>query len=182
MLVNGIDMDTFLTHLRKLVISAVIKQSKHAKEYETKDTKLAGDKYVAAIETGGYWSSYVQFDKRVLIRAGVPTLLIPKAMADKENIPVEYRERCIQLQRNYNISIFKERNNYYRMLNGKPDIGDKDFVYAPPNNFGIPTDVPVHDLDPSHAHTLTASGIGDALVKKYPEKKYLKFLGPYAIP
>lgn len=182
MLVNGIDMDTFLTHLRKLVMSAVIKQSKHAKEYETKDTKLAGDKYVAAIETGGYWSSYVQFDKRVLIRAGVPTLLIPKAMADKENIPVEYRERCIQLQRNYNISIFKERNNYYRMLNGKPDIGDKDFVYAPPNNFGIPTDVPVHDLDPSHAHTLTASGIGDALVKKYPEKKYLKFLGPYGIP
>ena len=182
MLVNGIDMDTFLTHLRKLVMSAVIKQSKHAKAYETKDTKLAGDKYVAAIETGGYWSSYVQFDKRVLIRAGVPTLLIPKAMADKENIPVEYRERCIQLQRNYNISIFKERNNYYRMLNGKPDIGDKEFIYAPPNNFGIPTDVPVHELDPSHAHTLTASGIGDELVKKHPEKKYLKFLGPYGIP
>ena len=182
MLVNGIDMDTFLTHLRKLVMSAVIKQSKHAKAYETKDTKLAGDKYVAAIETGGYWSSYVQFDKRVLIHAGVPTLLIPKAMADKENIPVEYRERCIQLQRNYNISIFKERNNYYRMLNGKPDIGDKEFIYAPPNNFGIPTDVPVHELDPSHAHTLTASGIGDELVKKHPEKKYLKFLGPYGIP
>lgn len=182
MLVNGIDMDTFLTHLRKMVMSAVIKQSKLAKQYETKDTKLAGDKYVAAIETGLYWTSYVKFDRIVLERAGVPNIIIPRALADKENIPPEYRERVIEIQRNLNISLFKEKNNYYRMLNGKPDIEDTDFIYAPENKFGISTTVPVHELDPQQAHTLTSSGIAEELIKKYPEKKYLKFLGPYGIP
>lgn len=182
MLINGIDMDTFLLNLRKIVMSAVIKQTKYAKLTETKDTKLAGDKYVSAIETGDNWGSYVGFDRPILVKAGIPSILINRCLEDKELIPPEYRERVITLQKNFNITSFKERNNYYRMLNGKPDIGDRDFIYVPENDYGLPTNVPVHELDPQQAHLLTATDIVEELIKKHPTKKYLKFLGSYGIP
>ena len=86
MLYNGIDMDTFLLQLRKIIRSAVIKQSKQAKKYETKNTKLMGDAYVAAIETGDYWDSYITFERSVLVKAGIDRLLLTKCQQDKENI------------------------------------------------------------------------------------------------
>ena len=118
MLYNGIDMDTFLLQLRKIIQSAVIKQNKEARKYETKDTKLMGDAYVAAIDTGDFWDSYIHFERSVLLKAGIDRLLVTKCQQDKENIPAQYRDRVIQLQKNLIIGSFEERNNYYRMLHG----------------------------------------------------------------
>lgn len=182
MLYNGIDMDTFLLQLRKIIRSAVIKQTKQAKKYESKNTKLMGDAYVAAIETGDYWDSYITFERSVLVKAGIDRLLLTKCQQDKENIPPQYRDRVVQLQKNLIIGSFEEHNNYYRMLHGEPDMEDTDFVYVPENRFGIPTNVPVHELDPQLAHLVTTSGIADELIAKHPDKPYLKFLGGYAIP
>ena len=182
MLYNGIDMDTFLLQLRKIIQSAVIKQNKEARKYETKDTKLMGDAYVAAIDTGDFWDSYIHFERSVLLKAGIDRLLVTKCQQDKENIPAQYRDRVIQLQKNLIIGSFEERNNYYRMLHGMPDVEDKENIYVPENDFGVPTNVPVHELDPQLQHLVTTSGLADQLIKMYPKKKYLKFLGGYAIP
>lgn len=184
MLETAIQVDSFINELKYLVTNTVVKQSKVAKKYETLEMQKASGLYITMIESGDTWSAFVKFDSDVLLSAGVDPTMINTCMNDKEMIPRSIRSKAMSLQKNKIINNYVEKNDYYRMLNGEPSVEDEenlDFVYVPPNSYGVPIDVPVHKLSLENINYIRGSGILDDLIKEHPDKKYLKFLQPYNI-
>lgn len=185
MLETTVQIDSFLEALKTTVMGSCIKQSKIANKYESLETQKAANLYITMIESGNLWSAYVTFDSDVLISAGIDKNLVNYYIADKERIPYSLRDKIMRLQKEKIVNNYEEKNDYYRMLAGLPtmkEVEEKDFVYCPPNEYDIPTDIPVHLLNSEDTNYLRGSEIILELIKKYPDKKYLKFLGPFAIP
>ena len=163
----------------------VTKKTSEASVMETLDMTKEGDRYIAARLSRDTFLSHLNYDKDVIIKTGIndPTL-VEEYHEDRRNVPHKYRDTMLQLQRDKIINNYEEKNNYYRMLNGQPDIGDTDFVYVDEticDEYDIPKGVPVHKLDTIYISTLDIIGYLDKLKEKYPNKKYLGFLGTYSI-
>ena len=178
-------MGNFISQVKSILLSMVIKRDKAARLFETDlEYTKAADKYINTIDYGDYWDSYVTFDYDVLVDAGLDKTLIPYYMESKDNIPREMRSKVMALQKAKIINNYVEHNDYYRMLNGQPpyeDEVDKNWVYAPKNEYGIPTDIPVHKLATEDVSFMESVGILDELKKKYPNKGYLNYLGTKSI-
>lgn len=184
MLENTIQIDSFLEELKTAVLGSVIKREKLAAKYETLESRRNASQYITMIEAGDSWSAYIQFDTDILLSVGISADMITYYTLDKERIPYTLRNRIMQLQKEKIINNYVELNDYYRMLAGLPsleEIENEDFVYCPENDFGIPTDVPVHQLTLDHSNYLRGSTLLDQIIAAHPDKKYLKFLGSFAI-
>lgn len=185
MLQQNVQMGNFISQVKSILLSMVIKRDKAARLFETDlEYTKAADKYINTIDYGDYWDSYVTFDYDVLVDAGLDKTLIPYYMELKDNIPREMRSKVMALQKAKIINNYVERNDYYRMLNGQPpydDEVDKNWVYAPKNEYEIPTDIPVHKLATEDVSFMESVGILDELKKKYPNKGYLNYLGTKSI-
>ena len=193
-------MNTFLTQLKTLITSIVLKRNKSASVFETDiEYTKAADKYINTIDYGLNWDSYVMFDSDVLVdEAGLDVNLVSYYQADKENIPREVRTKLMEAQKrkiilSYRGATFEdkttaptwpgEKNDYYRMLAGQPPTTAtvSDYVYAPANDYSVPTTMPVHLLTLQQISLLQVSGIMDTIIAANPTKGYLKFLGEKAI-
>ena len=88
-------MNTFITQLKTLITSIVLKRNKSASVFETDiEYTKAADKYINTIDYGLNWDSYVMFDSDVLVDgAGLDVNLVSYYQADKENIPREVRTK-----------------------------------------------------------------------------------------
>lgn len=71
--------------------------------------------------------------------------------------------------------IYDEPNNYYRMLMGLPNKGDIEYIYNQDPRWA--TNVPIHQMSKVDRIEMERAGALDALIKKYPEKEYLVYLG-----
>ena len=173
-------LNSVFNNLKYIINSLVIKYDKKAKLYETLEIKREADKYISALLKQDTFNSYVKFDLDVIINSGVSdTELAELYSKNKNNIPIEKRDEIINLQRQKIINNYVEKNNYYRMLNGKPDIEDINFIYLDNDiydEYGIPY-IPIHLLDNSYISLLDSKGIINDLINKYPDKKYLNYLG-----
>ena len=184
MLRSNIQMNEFVVQLKILLRSMIVKRDKLAEAFETSlEFRKAADKYVNTIDNGDMWESYIKFDRDVLIAAGLDPTAISQYMTDKENIPREMRAKVVALEKQYIIDNYVEMNDYYLMLHGEPPIEDtaEDYIYVPDNDYGIPTNIPVHKLSIDYVNTLESTGILDTLKTKYPNKTYLNYLGRRAI-
>ena len=104
--------------------------------------------------------------------------------ADKNKIPVDMRNSVVKAyetalssydtESGYPV-FYTETNDYYRMLMGLPNKDDKDFVYV--NN----SKTPIHELPRVTRLELENDGILEDLIKKYPDKEYLKHIGRKSI-
>lgn len=185
MLEQSIDIDLFLGQLLTMVKSVVVKRSEEASKYETVDTRTEADRYIAMKEGGSSWSSFVLFDLDVMEAAGMNKQIIQSVYAgNKESIPYEFRDLVCQLQAEKIIDNYVEHNTYYRMLNGEPpeDTTEDEYVYMWDNDFGIPTNIPIHKLPNNYLEYINTSSIRQELKEKYPDKPYLQFLGSRSIP
>lgn len=180
MMYQGLQMDIFIRELKILLSSIVFKRIKEADKYETLEMTKSAEMYLMVVEGMDDFTSYVNFDYSVYKAAGVSDALISEYRLDKEKVPYGLRDSLIKLERQYIISNYVEKNNYYRMLNGLPDYGDTEFVYVPANNFDITTTVPVHQLDVTNMARLMNSGLLKTIIDSNPTKKYLNFLGDYS--
>ena len=185
MLEQSIDIDLFLGQLLVMVKSVVVKRSEEASKYETVDIRTEADRYIAMKEGGSSWSSFVLFDSDVMEAAGMNKQIIQSVYAgNKESIPYEFRDLVCQLQAEKIIDNYVEHNTYYRMLNGEPpeDATKDDYVYMWENDYGIPTNIPIHKLPNNYLEYINTSHIRQELKEKYPDKPYLQFLGSRSIP
>lgn len=178
---EGLQMDIFIKELKLLLDSVVIKRNKLADTYETLEmTKNAG-MYLMVVEGMDDFTSYVNFDSDVYTAAGVSDVLKSEYMADKTKIPYGLRDALVTLERQYILTNYVEKNNYYRMLNGLPDYGDTDYVYVPTNDYDISTTVPIHQLDTTNMARLMNSGLLTSIIAANPTKTYLNYIGDYSI-
>ena len=181
MMHDGLHMDIFIRELKSMLTTVITKRTVLAKEQETLDTTKAAEMFIMVTEGLDDFSSYNNFEYSVYQKVGVPEPDIYKYRQDKNKIPFGLRSALIKFQRQYILSTYVEKNNYYRMLNGQPDYEDTDFIYAPENTLGVSTTIPIHQLTQSAIERLRAGGILDQLKAKYPTKKYLNYLGIYSI-
>lgn len=184
MLYFGVQMDVFIKQLMKLVKSLVVKRDEFAAVYETLDSKVDADRYIAMVESGTNWYSFSYFDTDVLVKAGLNNDLIRTIrLSGNDAIPREFRDLLCEYQRIKVIDTYVEKNDYYRMLNGEPPYKEDEanYVYLEENEYGIPTNIPVHQLSDGYLQYINTSSIRAALIEKYPDKPYLQFLGTRAI-
>lgn len=191
-------LQTLLKHLTTVIDSAVVKYDKTAQENETLQSRRIADYYEAAVTKTSEFYSYDRFSQDAIINAGVPVYDIANYeqgqytamtyVADKERIPVQYRDRVVEEQRKIIISNYEENgdyNNYYRQLSGLPGIGDTDFISLPPDvyeRYNIDPSLYIHQIDIETLRTLSHAGIIDSIIAEYPDKEYLKHLGDKKIP
>lgn len=198
---SNIQMGEFITQLKMLLRSVVVKRDKLAAAFETDlEQHKAADRYVNTIDNGDQWDSYVKFDRDVLLAAGLDATLIDQYIADKEKIPREMRPKVVSLQKQYIIDSYVEMNEYYRMLHGDPPIDvikahdewvehkddpgynkEDPFIYCPINNYDIPINIPVHMLNDQYINIMESLGILDQLKADYPNTPYLNYLGKRSI-
>lgn len=184
MLQSNVRMGNFITQLKSIIKSMVIKRNKVADIFETSlENKKASDRYINTIDYGDYWESYVKFDSDVLLNAGLDPNSISWYLDNKDNIPREVRAKVIELQKEKILTSYVELNDYYRMLNGKPPIADTqaDWIYIPKNSYGIPTDIPIHELSTEYVGFLRSNGTLDNIIANNPTKGYLNYLADRSI-
>lgn len=177
--------------------SITIKYTGFAEDHETLETKQAADGYLDSINKRDTYYSYTDYTVDEMKNAGITSLkLLQKGInGEIREIPSIYHESLLLQRRQRTIDTFEEKNNYYRMLNGYPDVEDTDFFYVPEtltSEHGISNKIPLHLIQ--DYYNKQSEGLGDYYISliegygyiedlkaRFPEKKYLKYIGSYRI-
>ena len=174
-------MSNFVSQVKTLITSLVVKRDKAAKYYDNDlEIRKAADRYINTIDYGDNWDMYVRFDYDVMEAAGLDSNLLNWYYEDKSRIPRQLRQKVVNLQKQKVIDSYEEKNDYYRMLYGLPpmaDIENKNYIYVPANEYGVPTNVPVHELDSESIAIIQATDILDQIIDTNPTKGFLNYLG-----
>lgn len=180
----NLSSSVFLDELFKLSTDIVWKNQTEANKYESSDFSIITEIFMAAGKGLITFESIYRFDYDILVSLGLTDDQINAAIDDKYYIPENLRNAAT---RKYIEKIllkdpetgryvnYEERNNYYRMLNGLPDIEDTEFIYNTKYT-DIPMDTPIHLMSITDRYTLENRGYLDELITQYPSKKYIKYL------
>lgn len=176
-------LDSLFEDIQRIVSSLIIKYDKKAKKFENIKELKKSDQFKSASLSQDSFNTYKEFDEDVIMQSGVTDLdLVKLYHKDKNKIPGQLRKSIVEIQRRKIIDNYVEYNNYFRMLNGQPDIEDEEFIFLDESiyyEFGIPSMTPVHLINKNSLLLLEDQGIISKLIEKYPNKKYLKFTGKY---
>ena len=176
---SGYNMDALLEELQNVFNTMVIKYSSKAKASETEDSRKSSNEYIACCK--GYANKYTfrEYPNEVLESAGLTEIEI-NSFTSIEKLTPEKQKSVINAHVNYTIKNYEEKNNYYRELIGLPNTSDEEFIFLDFDvyeSLGITEIVPIHKLTDYQIAILEKRGIIDELKNKYPNKKYLWFLG-----
>lgn len=178
-------IDSIFRDLRKIINSITVKYENKARQFETVDSKRESDLYLYAAQKMDSFNTYQRFDLQAIINAGVSDIdLAIKYVNDKYLIPRSLRDRVVEEQRKIIVDSYVEKNNYYRMLNGKPDIEDINFIYVDTDiciELGLNPNTPIHEYTNEEISLLESNGYLKPIIEANPTKKYLNYLGKNAI-
>lgn len=193
--------EIFKQYLMQLSSGIIWKNATRAKENEPTDVvDLYLSELFVVANRGLLNFDIVKSFPRVVLQ-NIPEISeidVEKYATDKRLIPLDLRDRVVQEYAGvftgrdplygrpaYKINedqyeiIYEEPNNYYRMLNGLPNVGDTDYVYNTDRRWDTTT--PVHLLPYADRLQLESAGIVDELLEKYPSKEYLRHIGKKCI-
>src|SRR5699024_4420083 len=97
-------------------------------------------------------------------------------------IPEGLRPTLLELAKQKFLDSYQEKNNYYRMLNGLPDLNvegiylDTDDV-AKLNNEFFDSSKMIHEMTDDEINLWKATGVLDDGIEKHPSAEYLKHVG-----
>lgn len=177
----------------KVLDNITIKYTSEAEKFETKETKQSADGYIEAVEKTDTFDTYIDYTTNDYITVGLKdSTIVSKALkGDTSLVPQRYRDSLLKIRRQRMIDNFEEKNNYYRCLNGFPDIEDKKYFYVTDDlvtEYGFEKSVPVHKIQDHYnkildgrgdymISILEGNGYIDKLYSENPTKTYLKYLG-----
>ena len=169
----------------------VIKYTNEAESYETLETKKKGDQYVAAYYKMDTFYSYNYTEEDFNEIGFHDKDKIAQYMANRRLVPVKYRDALLKRHRDKLVGYYQttngitswvegsyvEKNEYYRKMAGLPplDATEEDFIYVPEDvgkSFGIPSDVPLHQLSDEKLSILDEVGYLDEVRKTDSGDKY----------
>lgn len=166
----------------RMVQPIVVKRSDIAQANETLETLKAYQLYEACLvgDTNIFnFEITPQILARYIDRSQVKTYI-----NDLANLPSDVKRLMVNDLSDQVLANYEEKNEYYRMLSGLPELEDNasDFIYVRDmGEYGIPTNVPIHQMTVEQIDTLQAHGVIDNLKTKYPRKYYLNYLGTNSI-
>lgn len=184
---SAMDIGSALFDELKTIMNTIqVKYDYKATAGETDISRQKADHYHMALNEMDTFEMFKEFHPDAVRRAGIATTDVTiKLYAEKpELIPMNLREKMMTGYRLWYISNYVDENPYYRTMSGHPNVDDFDFVYVDADvaeQYGINPLTPIHLLPTTDLLALTTTGFIDTVVKRYPKKKYLQYLGNNAI-
>lgn len=172
-------LQTLYSDILLMLERLVVKRTDLAREEETTETALAFELYYACLTGSRYFYNFKKFDIDILQKYLSPAE-VSECYDTPKKIPEKYRAMIVEEQSQRVIDTYEEKNNYYRMLAGLPDVNDHRWIYVSDVE-GIPFDVPIHQLSYEQISHLEVIGYVDKLKEQYPNAKYLDYLGVESI-
>lgn len=167
---------SFMQELLYISKDIVWKDTQKALQYESIDENYAVQQFIHAKRGDLTFDNILFFDRNVLIHAGIAPELISACLNNPKNIPDDLRDYVASLQVKYIIENYEEKNEYYRMLNGMPPVGDTDFFYNTKYPSISDSTTPLHELPITQLYNLEIMGYLDELYQANKDKKYLLHL------
>ena len=178
----------------KILNAMVIKYNYKAEELETLESKQNGDGYLDAYYKMDNFLTYRDYTSDDFDSVGLTDYKLRELVStDLRKVPEVYRQPLLEIRRQRVLDNYDEQNNYYRMLNGLPDIGvlDISYHYVPTNicnDLGIDPTIPIHriqdyynKINPGdgdmYIHKIENEGVVKKLIELYPNEEYLKYIG-----
>ena len=178
----------------KILNAMVIKYNYKAEELETLESKQNGDGYLDAYYKMDNFLTYRDYTSDDFDSVGLTDYKLRELIStDLRKVPEVYRQPLLEIRRQRVLDNYDEQNNYYRMLNGLPDIGTLDisYHYVPTNicnDLGINPTIPIHriqdyynKINPGdgdmYIHKIENEGVVKKLIELYPNEEYLKYIG-----
>jgi len=168
---------SFMNELMKISSDIVWKDEYTANLYETRSIMSEVALYMAAKDGELNFTVIPSFDLEVLDKVGISAEDKLYCFYDKYKIPTKYRNECVRLQSEIILASYEEKNNYYRMLSGLPDMEDTEYLYNTKYPDISDAETPVHELSLVAIYALESYGYFDELLKENPSKKYLYYIG-----
>ena len=178
-------LDDIIYYTKVLVLRSVLKDQDKADNNESVESRKNGDKYLLCMD--GYASFHMfEYDEPMLRSVLVPQSILMECVEDNSKIPDQYRPLLLKNAVESFIENYEEKNNYYRMLNGLPDLGDPGIILDPniydiSDIVGIDFSKKLHEMTDDEVDILYALGVIDKVLENNPDKKYLEHLGPRKI-
>jgi len=176
-MLSELSASIFINELLRVSASIVWKNNYLVIQYEGATTPYDVDMYISANKGLLSFETIHSFDYSIINGVGItPSSLVQECVEDKNKIPYLYRDACVALKINQINDTYVEKNDYYRMMYGLPNMDDKEFVYCT----GYPDidyTIPIHMLSKSDRIFLEYDGYFNQLIKDYPDKKYIAYLG-----
>lgn len=124
--------------------------------------------------------SAIPVDMRPMVVREYQTALSSKhPLTGRYAYNVPYKNENGEWRDNY-VQLYVEKNDYYRMLMGLPNIDDTEFIYNT-KRITWPMDIPIHEMELSDRLEMEEAGYLDELAQLYPDKKYIRYLGKRGI-
>lgn len=172
--------------IKKIIDFMEVKNVPLAKENETTETISSAELWLAAklqrdsFVTYKNWWTKAMFNE---INSAITTTDYNFYIANPYSVPIIYRESLLEKGRQLFLDSYEEKNNYYRMLMGLPDVDDTDYIYLSSelqSKYNV-RNVPVHELSTYVQNKYINTEEYEEVVENNPDKKYLKYLGLYKI-
>ena len=193
---NTNPLEDLYEDFERIVKQAIIKFQVKAEMYETMETKMWADQYIAAKNKTDTFYSYTDYDEDDVREAGLMhSLHLIELVREGRytEIPQMYHQPLLEVRRKNILDTFEEQNEYYRCLNGLPplDREAKFWYYVPTSiakRYKIDIDIPIHKIqdhynaiEPGHGdyliHALEGLGILDKIYKEHPYDEYVRYIG-----
>ena len=168
-------LNSIYKDLMFMIKDIVVKREDLARANASTESYSAWSMYLSAIRGSMTIYDYLYIPEKAIDNSNIPEELKPICKKDKYKIPKEYLTSVLKSAIPIIIDEYIELNDYYRMLNGQPDINQSIFFN---DGFGdIPKDIPLHQLSDEYIALLEQRGAIDPIRKKYPDRYYLNYLG-----
>lgn len=159
-----------------------IKDQNKANLYETVESVKNSDLYIKCVENKATISNFIYtYDE--LISYGLDKKFINEYIKDPTTIPKTFHSKIISIRTNSFLESYNELNNYYRMLDGLPDIGDEGILV--PDGLidmtiyhdSIDLSKKIHEMTKDEQDVLLILDVINTIIESYPKAKYLKHIG-----
>ncbi|MDD3122053.1 MAG: hypothetical protein PHC62_00895 [Candidatus Izemoplasmatales bacterium] len=179
-------LDEIIYQCQKMMQGLVLKDEARANQNETMTSLKQSDMYKVIIEGK---AKFGHFTYTYDILSQLPSLTRDQIVfyARKNDlIPEDIKPALLELAIKKFLTNYVERNNYYRMLNGLPNINeeglrlDKNDVKKLDNEFFDTTKF-IHEMTDDEINLLKLKGVLDDIMEKHPRAEYLKHVGAYKI-
>ena len=168
----------------KIIRGTTIKYSYRADPNEGLEMRKYVDTYLDAYYGYDTYDLYT-YDTNDFLEAGVTgQQLINSYIENPMSVPKSIQKTLLENRRAQIVNYYVERNDYYRMLHGLPNLDDEEYVYIDYDvaiSQGINPTLPVHEIQDTlgehYISALESIGYIDQLIEENPDKEYLKHLG-----
>ena len=168
----------------KIIRGTTIKYSYRADPNEGLEMRRYVDAYLDAYFGYDTYELYTYTTQEFLAAGVTDQVTINGYIRDPMSAPRSIRNILLENRRASVIDSYVERNDYYRMLNGLPNLDDEEYVYVDYDIAiaqGIDPTLPVHEIQDTlgdhYINALESIGYIDQLIEENPDKEYLKHLG-----